>query len=211
MKVSQLLSLALFAIVGSAIAQDEQVNCDAVCASKVEEAWTRANREINEHVGNFRAANEKLAEAYKQVDARDGEIKGLRGDIGGLRENLGAVEGAVADGRRALATTQEEGARALATAKEEGARALATAKEQGARALATAQEDGAKATSAASKKAAAAQNKLATMQVELDAAQAEAAEFASSRFLINVKVIQKDFKDFLKKLGLMKSVDAGDL
>ena len=186
MKVSQLLFLALFAIVGSAIAQDdeahEQVNCDAVCVSKVEDTWTQANREI-------RAANEKLEHASEQVNARDNEINELRGEIRGLRDNLGAVEGAVNDGRVALATAQEEGARALTTSQEEGARALG----------------------AQSRKAAAAEGKLATMQVELDAAKAEAAEFASSRFLVNVNVIQKDFKHFLKKLGLIKSDECCDL
>jgi chromosome segregation ATPase len=197
MKVSQLLFLALFAIVGSAIAQDdeahEQVNCDAVCVSKVEDTWTQANREI-------RAANEKLEHASEQVNARDNEINELRGEIRGLRDNLGAVEGAVNDGRVALATAQEEDARALTTAQEQGARTLSTSQEEGARAL-----------GAQSRKAAAAEGKLATMQVELDAAKAEAAEFASSRFLVNVNVIQKDFKHFLKKLGLIKSDECCDL
>jgi chromosome segregation ATPase len=181
MKVSQLLFLALFSLVGPAIAQDEehqQVDCEAVCASKVEETWMQANREIYELRDSVRAGNERLEHAHEQHVARDNLINELRGEIGGLREHILALEGAVGDGTRALATAKDESAQALG---------------------------------AESKKSAAAEAKLVTMQVELDAAKAEAAEFSSSRFLINVKVIQKDIKDFLKKMGLVKSDDSGDL
>ena len=92
MKVSQLLSLALFAIVGSAIAQDEQVNCDAVCASKVEEAWTRANREINELIRSFRDASDRLDDANQVIVANDNVIEELREEIGELEQKIIALE-----------------------------------------------------------------------------------------------------------------------
>lgn len=181
MKVSQLLFIVLFAIVGSAIAQEEapqQIDCNAVCASKVDEVVGQANREKDELHGNVRAANERHAAANEQYDALAAEINELRGEIGGVREQLGAAEGAVADGKRALAAAKDEGAKAVA---------------------------------AESKKVAAAEAKLRTMEAELAASKAEAAEFASSRFLINLKLIEKDIKNFLKKMGVMKSDDTGDL
>jgi chromosome segregation ATPase len=180
MKFSQLLFIVLFAIVGSAIAQDDapqQVNCDAVCASQVDEVVGQANREKDELHNNVRAANERLEQANEIVHAREMEINGLREEIGSVREQLGALEGRVADGERALATAKGESAKALGAESQKGA-----------------------ATAA----------KLAIAQLELAAAQAETAEFASSRFLINVKLIEQDIKDFFKKMGLIKSKDSSD-
>jgi chromosome segregation ATPase len=206
MKVSQLLFLAFFAIVGSAIAQDEEQErnnpCDAVCASWLEEVRGQASREKDELHGNIRAANERhdaanerLEATNEQVIARNNEIDQLRGEIGGFRQLLGDVEAAVEDGKRALEDARNEGAKALdAESKKVAAESEKVAAAE-------------KAFDAEHKKVAAAEATLAIMQMELDNAKDEAEEYSNSRFLINLKLIQKDIRDFFQKIGIMKAKD----
>ena len=88
--------LVLFAIVGSAIAQDDdehqELDCDAVCETQVGDTWIQANREINELIRSFRDASDRLDDANQVIVANDNVIEELREEIGELEQKIIALE-----------------------------------------------------------------------------------------------------------------------
>ena len=181
MKVQHLL-LSLFLILGSAFAEEaevnaqgemvqNQVNCDEVCAAKVAEAVGNAVREKEGIMAELNTAREEAQRASAEANESNSRLNDALAEIETLKQKVASSE------------------KALEESKNVAQQAKSAAE---------------KATAAESSKVKAAEAKVRELEKEAAAAKKEAAEYSSSRFFINLKLIQKDFEDLLKSYGLMK-------
>uniref|UniRef100_A0A7R9WND3 Uncharacterized protein n=1 Tax=Craspedostauros australis TaxID=1486917 RepID=A0A7R9WND3_9STRA len=212
MKIYQLYSLTICLMASLVAAQEGGApDCAAACEAKVGEAWSSANGEIEGLKNEINALRGQLEEAQRARDDLHNSREEVQRNLNGVTEEKDNLVRARDDAQRALEAAnndkaaveqqlgelggQLEAAKSAATGAQ--AKAANLENEISSKAAAFDKELASKTAALAAEKA-----NAKAAQDEAAAADAQAKKFTETRLLINTPLIQKDVKDFLKKLGI---------